>query len=124
MNMKRKPIVGEILYDLNIGNAARRGENQFLTPVEVKSVGRKYFTCSPTDGVYRPETTYHVENWRQKTEYCQDHQLYETRQEWEDEKEVSRIHAMLRAKFSSYGQCGVKLNTLQAIERLLLEDES
>ena len=117
--MKRKPILGETLYDLNVGNAARRGRAQILTPVVVKTVGRKYFTCAPAEGQYRPETTYALEDWKQKTEYCRDHQLYETAQEWEDEKEAGEIHAKLRAEFNHYGKCSVPLETLRAIKSLL-----
>lgn len=118
--MKRKPIVGETLFDLNVGNAARKPRVQELTPVTVKTVGRKYFTCAPSEGQYRPETTYEIESWEQKTEYCRDHKLYETAQEWEDEREAAEIHAELRAGFNHYGECGVPLETLRAIKKLLL----
>ena len=40
--MKTKPVVGQVLYSLNVGNAARNC-GQVLTPVTVVSVGRKYF---------------------------------------------------------------------------------
>lgn len=117
--MKRKPILGETLFDLNIGNAARRGIPQILTPVTVKTVGRKYFTCAPSEGQYRPETTYKIESWEQKTEFCRDHKLYETVQEWEDERESAAIRAEIRAKFSHYGECDVPLELLRAIKSLL-----
>lgn len=119
--MKRKPIIGEILYDLNIGNAAGRRRAQILTPVEVKSVGRKYFTCTPIEGRYHPETTYKIEDWQQKTEYCKDHKLYETTQEWDNEKEVGQIHAALRKEFNHYGQCRLPLETLRAIKSLVAD---
>lgn len=117
--MKRKPILGETLFYLNVGNAARRGSVQVLTPVTVKTVGRKYFTCEPSEGQYRPKTTYKIGSWEQKTEYCRDQQLYETTKEWEDEKEASEIHAALRAEFNHYSRCGVPLETLRAIKSLL-----
>jgi hypothetical protein len=120
--MKRKPILGEILFDLNVGNAARRGSAQMLTPVVVVSVGRKYFTCAPAEGHYRPETTYALGDWREKTEHFPDHQLYQTAQEWEDEKEVGEIHAELRAEFNHHSRCKVPLETLRAIRSLLAND--
>lgn len=118
--MKRKPILGETLYDLNIGNAARKPRVQELTPVTVITVGRKYFTCAPSEGKYKPEMTYKIENWEQKTENCRDHKLYETAQEWEDEREAAEIHAELRAEFNQYGKCAVPLETLRAIKSLLV----
>lgn len=42
---KPTPQVGQTLYSLNIGNAARNCE-QKLKPVIVRKVGRKYFECS------------------------------------------------------------------------------
>lgn len=117
--MKRKPILGETLFDLNVGNAARKPRVQELTPVTVKTVGRKYFTCAPSEGKYRPETTYKIESWEQKTEYYSNHKLYETAQEWEDEREASEIHTELRAEFNHYGKCDVSLDTLRAIKSLL-----
>lgn len=114
--MKRKPILGETLFELNVRNAARY-RDQKLTPVTVTSVGRKYFKCSPHGG-YR-ETSYHIESWHQKTEYSRDCQLYETEQEWADEKETNQIHSELRAEFNHYGRCSIPLETLRAIKSLL-----
>lgn len=119
---QRKPITGETLFDLNIGNAAH-GCEQKLTPVIVTKIGRKYFTCAPTEGQYRPETTYLIEDWRQNTEYCRDHKLYETAQEWNDEKEVGEIHAMLRSEFGHYGRCKLPLEKLRAMKSILTNDE-
>ena len=121
--MKRKPTLGETLFDLNIGNAAGRGLAQILTPVVVKAVGRKYFTCAPAEGGYRPETTYALKDWQQKTEYCRDHQLYETAQEWKNEKEAGEILAELRVEFSHYSRCKTPLETLRAIKSLLANAE-
>lgn len=39
-----KPKLGDILYSLNINNAARNVKQE-LTEVTVTKVGRKYFTC-------------------------------------------------------------------------------
>ena len=117
--MKRKPIIGETLFDLNVGNAARRGHAQILTPVKVKAVGLKYFTCAPSEGRYQPETTYYLKDWKEKTECCRDHELYETAQEWEDEKEAAEIREQIRKEFSHYGRCTVPLEKLRAIKSLL-----
>ena len=117
--MKRKPIVGETLFDLNVGNAAGRGRAQILTPVVVKTVGRKYFTCAPYESQYRRETTYNLKDWLEKTEYCRDHELYETAQEWENKKEAAEIHDQIRKEFNHYGRCTVPLEKLRAIKSLM-----
>ena len=116
--MKRKPIKGEILYDLNIGNATSRWREQVLTPVVVTSVGNKYFKCSP-DGRSSLETTYYIENWKQKTDYCQDHKLYENPQDWYDEKESTEIYNKLREIFVYNYKNNIPLETLRAIKSLL-----
>ena len=97
---RSKPVVGETLYDLNIGNAARNTP-QVLTPVIVRSVGRKYFTCSP-EGYEdkRYETKFRLEDWREESDYSTTHCLYTTEQEWSDEKEKNRIIEDIRRVFS------------------------
>lgn len=92
--MKKKPILGQILYSLNVGNAARRAP-QHLTEVTVTLVGRKYFVC----GTGWQQVTYHLDDWRQKTIYSAESVLYETREEYERETEVSRKFQALRKHF-------------------------
>lgn len=117
--MKRKPILGETLFDLNIGNAARKPRVQELTPVIVKSVGRKCFTCGPPNESKWAETQYKIETWEEKSDYCANHKLYETQQQWEDEKESNEIYAEIRTKFNHYGKCDFSLDTLRAIKSLI-----
>lgn len=121
--MKRKPIKGEILYDLNVGNAAR-GTGQALKPVIVKSVGRKYFTCELVEGSWRNPTQYQIESWRENTKYSEGHRLYESIQEWEDEKEVRSLRAEFRKLFDYFGKCDISLKKLRAMKRILDEEES
>ena len=87
MTERKKPEVGQTLYSLNIGNAARRCE-QVLTPVKVCKVGRKYFTVG--EGRWR-EVQYYLHDWSEKTDYCANSRLYETEQEYFDEKECSKL---------------------------------
>lgn len=116
--MKRKPILGETLYDLNIGNAAGRGVPQVLTPVKVASVGRKYFTCAP-EGREWAAVKYHIDTWAEKSDFCKDHKLYASPQEWEDAKEVAALADMIRNYFGGYGKCNVPLENLRKIKDLL-----
>ena len=93
----RKPIVGETLYSLNVGNAFRASWNdvQKLTPMIVEKIGRKYFTLG---GIQ-----FHLDDWREKTEYCRTHELFETEQEWIDKKESDDILSFLREKIDYCG---------------------
>ena len=113
-----KPKVGDILYSLNIGNAARH-RKQELKPVEVKKVGRKYFTVGD-EGKGWWEQQYYIENWRTKTEYSPDSRLYGTVREYEDEKETYRICKKLKDCFQ-YGRnnLSLSLDKLRNIESIV-----
>jgi hypothetical protein len=114
---KRKPVVGETLYALNVGNAARRRE-QSLTPVEVVAVGRKYFRTKPEGLIH--ENTFYLSNWGQKTEYAEDTRLYESPQEWEDEKERHALIGKMRSVFDYRGEAyHLSLDSLRTIASMV-----
>jgi len=92
-----KPVVGQKLFSLNVGNAARRTE-QVLTPVIVKKVGRKYFVCGEEGATWR-DTQYHLDNWTEKSEYIASSVLYKTEKEWEDEKEMNKSCRFIATTF-------------------------
>lgn len=100
---KRKPVVGETLFMLNIGDNARRRECHLRT-VEVISVGRKYFIVS--EDVYKDRPHMHVkftiDTWVQSTDYSAGWCLYESEQEYFDEKERGEMIKMLRDLFHRY----------------------
>ncbi len=98
-----KPIVGNRLFCLNIGNLAR-SRPQALSPVFITSVGRKFFVAA---GV-----KYRLSNWSEETSFCQDHKLYETEQEWQDEVEAERLTRDLRDRLA-YGKSAVPLYDLR-----------
>ena len=112
--MKPKPKVGDRLFSLNIGNAARHRE-QRLTEVEVTKVGRKYFTCGKDKDAYY-QVQYHLDGWFEKTDYSANSRLYETPQEWEDEKEASEICKALSSVFEyGYNKRDIPLSDLRKI---------
>lgn len=115
-----KPEVGQILYSLNSGNAARRGTKKGLTKVIVTKVGRKYFTCNKENGTAYTELQYHISNFRQKTEYSADSILYETRQAYSDEQESKSICVIIRDAFE-YGsnRKNISLENLRKIYELI-----
>jgi len=99
---REKPFVGQILHSLNIGNDARNCE-QKLTEMVVTKIGRKYFTCVRNgDFAAYTETQYHLDDWREKTEYCKCSELFETAEKWEDKKEEEDIGKFIAESFE-YG---------------------
>jgi len=121
--MKRKPIIGETLYSLNVGNAVGRGREQKLIPMIVHAVGRKYFTLKPPG--WNRFVEFHLHSWRQKTEYSEDHRLYETEQQWLDDKETTTICQTIRNSFE-YGHNVKKLplTDLRTINEIIKKHES
>ena len=116
----RKPILHETLYSLNVGNAARRVE-QVLTEVVVVKVGRKYFTTSPKDSVRAwQEEIYHIDTWREKTDYSANSRLYESEQEYRDEQESSMLCNSIGKAFEyRRNSLGVSLDGLRKISEIL-----
>lgn len=112
----KPPTVGQRLFSLNVGNYARNTE-QKLTPVIVSKVGRKYFTCKRED--YHLETQYHLEDWREKTEYCVNSALYESEQAWEDEKEAAQLCKQIHQAFEYGRNPNLPVSTLRQIAALL-----
>ena len=113
--MKRKPIVGERLYTLNIGNNARQIA-QILTPVTVAKVGRKYFTVIRV-GEWPLATEFRIDDWLERPSgYSANHALYETEQEWADEKETAALCKGIANAFE-YGRNhnNLSLETLRMI---------
>jgi len=102
IKMREKPIVGQEVFSLNVGNSARNS-GQVLTPYVVVKVGRKYFTAKPTgnDGSWC-ESQYHLDSWAEKTDYSADSVIYASRQEWYDEVESSTLCDLIYKSFS-YG---------------------
>jgi hypothetical protein len=121
--MKRKPILGETLYSLNVGNAARRGVERKLTPMIVHSVGKKYFTLKHKD--WNIFVEFHISTWRQKTKFCEDHRLYETEQQWLDEKETSELCQKIADTFEYGGnKQNISLQDLRIINKILTKHEN
>lgn len=120
--MKPKVTVGQKLFSLNIGNAARH-RKQVLTPVVVTKVGLKYFTVAEDDK-WRLESQYHIDTWREKTEYTEHSKLYESEQSYKDEVERGSICLRLWKCFE-YGRNQMNLSneTLRKIDALVNEDK-
>lgn len=113
----KKPTVGQTLYSLNVGNAAR-GREQKLTPVVVTKVGLKYFTATKNpDRRFPIETQYRLDTWMGNSKYLARAKLYETEQEWQDEEEARALSKTIGAAF----ECGrnVAAQPLDALRRIM-----
>jgi len=115
----KKPVIGQVMFKLNIGNNARRVA-QTLTPVVVTKIGRKYFTTE-RHGNWKDETEFCLDDFSQKpTGYIAEWSLYESEQEWSDEKEASTICNNVCAAFE-YGRNkkNLSLEKLREISQIL-----
>jgi hypothetical protein len=116
--MREKPEVGQTLYSLNVGNAARR-DPQKLTPVVVSAVGRKYFTV----GEGNIAEQYHIDGWRQKTEFSVDSVLYATEQQWLEENEANQTYSKIKKLFDPWRNQGISIEKLRAVDAILFPQE-
>lgn len=118
MSTKRKPTVGEKLWMVTTGNAARRcGPEGFS--VTVMSVGRKYFTVSSDDYVKSPHmhSTFIIHTWREKTMFSPNHALYESEEEWQETVEAETIRNYIYNVFQ-YGGGKSKLIPIQDLRQI------
>lgn len=116
--MKRKPILGETLYAVNVGNAAWRAES-VATPVRVLSVGTKYFTCGT--GSERLPKKFRIDTWRQVTDFSPDCVLYETEQAWLDENRANKLWSSIGGVFRGY-QRSLSLDALEQITAIIQKE--
>jgi uncharacterized protein (UPF0335 family) len=67
------------------------------------------------------EREYHVENWRERTEYSAGTRLYASEKEYIAEKETAEIWGQLREVFSTYNPTGFDLPRLRKIIAIVRE---
>lgn len=124
--MKREmPKLGQILYDKAVGNAARGLKEVKITDVEVVKVGRSLFTCREVGKKGKwAETVFQLDSrgWREKTQYCQDHELYESRQEILDKVERNKLHDEIQSEFRGYN-ASLSLASLRAISDIITKEK-
>jgi hypothetical protein len=111
--------VGQTVWVLNIGNYARHTP-QKLRPHLVTAVGRKYFNTKAEGDADHMTLTFHLDGWRQKTEYSAGFQCYPNPQAREDEKELAEINGLISKTFQ-YGRSAFTLDQLRRIKAILDE---
>ncbi len=117
--MKTKPVIGQIVYAVNVGNAARH-RKQSITEMTVLKVGRKYFECKEPARHFSQQ--FSIDGWHQNHGGSSANtELYESPQEWADEKEHYRLSTQLRDLFSRYGKCPLTLDQLKRITDITKE---
>ena len=113
-----KPEVGQELYSVSVGNAARYGGSE-ITKVVVTKVGRKYFYCEGVDN-YLHEQRYYIDTWEEENGgFSKNSVLYKRAKDWEDEKQADNIFSKMRSVFTVYGPCKIPLPALIEIEKIL-----
>lgn len=117
----KTPKIGQTVYVLNIGNYARHTP-QKLTPQIVTAVGRKYFNTKAEDQADHMTLTFHLDGWRQKTDYSAGFQCYPSAQAWEDEKEAAEINAEISRAFQ-YSRSKFNLGQLRRIKAIMEESK-
>ena len=85
--------VGQIVYSLNVGNAARRCE-QVLIERTVTKVGRKYFYYTE----YGHDVKISFESMDDRCEYTARARVYLSPADWEEEKLANKLLGTLRGK--------------------------
>lgn len=122
MITKEKVKIGQDLFSLNVGNAARNRE-QKLTPVTVIKVGRKYFTTHIIgENSDWGDKQYYIETWTEKTDFSATSMLYESPQAYLDYKEAKELNDVLREYFTYRHSNELTLETLKGMAVLLDAD--
>lgn len=116
MNLE-KPVVGQELYVVDIGNRARGGGHQ--RQGKVVKVGNKYFDVEFGDN-YKSSVKFHINTRGQKTEYCQDYALYESKQGYEQALIKEKLYRKIAECFSGYNaRQDLTLNDVMQIAEIL-----
>lgn len=111
--------VGDDVYVVVAGDRARMyNEKQYSG--KVIEVGRKFFTVE-FDGWNKQ---FHLENWRQKTEYSPDFVLYESKQDYEDIVEFERLKRLMLDELKKYAPSFTLTQLRQAAEMLGISQEA
>lgn len=104
-----KPSVGDTLFLVT----ARRNRPSDTATVKVTAVGRKYFAI---EGPHRLLRRFSIEDWREKTDFSSDLELFTTSQDWEDSKEARNLS---RAFQHTTLWTAYPLETLRKIKELI-----
>ena len=115
--------VGQILYSLNVGNAARNKE-QVLIPVVVTKIGRKYFTAQIENKDYT-STQYRIDSMVENTNFSATSRLYISSNDYYNEKESSEICRELWGFFEyGHNKNNLSIDCLREIRRIVSANDT
>ena len=117
-----RPEVGQTVYSLNVGNAARRAEQE-LTPYVVSKVGRKYFYAGPEGCSDWALLKYEIETWLETTEYSVTSRLFPSTEEYQRDRRREEILSEIKAFFREFGRCHLSLDQCERIAAIIAEGE-
>lgn len=117
---RREPVLGETLFQLNFWRVSRREEPE-MKPVIVTKIGRKYFTVQPA-GEEWLRREFFLDTWREKTNHSGHVFLYESKQQWADEKESEALTLKFERLFSS--RPNLNLDQLKRIGAIIDEPKA
>lgn len=110
----RKPIVGETLYLVWIGDRRYKQNNREVT---VTKVGRKYFE------VNGERCQFFIDTWAEKWEYgSEDWQVWESKEAYEEHELVCKYCDDFRRIFGGYGKPNITLDQARRIKAILNEN--
>lgn len=115
-----KPEVGQTLYSLAIGHAARRNGCE-ITPVTVMKIGRKYFYAARESwkDSERMWTKYNLSDWREVTEYSANSYLYSSMEEYENDILMKKMREKIDRKIRYGMPLSLTKEQLQSICEIL-----
>ena len=118
--MKKKPVVGQIIYEKPCGYRFRQHGNVGINEFVVKKVGRKYFYAGDKNGSTYNDGKYLIESWEQSSYYGSVNSiLYESKKEYDDENESYSIYSRIRKIFSGYTCPKISLSELRELWKVL-----
>ncbi len=114
-----KSNIGDTVFLVNCGANVRGTKN----PPEywiIKKVGRKYFTItSGHDSTGWNDKEFHIDDWREKTEFVSNWKLYRSEDEYNDRTETKKWEKRLTNIFYGFKNARITLEQYRAIGEIL-----
>ena len=115
--MKHELKVGQKVYLKPVNNAARHSNE--IVEAEIIKVGRKYFEV---DKGYHYSRKYHISDLKQATDMVADYEVYMSKQEILDEREINSLYFEIGKKFRGVGTTlDLTLSQLRRIKEIISE---
>lgn len=111
----RKPVVGETLYLVWMGDRRYRRDNREVT---VTKVGRKYFEVSGES------CQFFISTWMENYQYGgADWKVWENKESYEEYKELESLNYTFKSFFDGWGKPKITLDQARRIKAILDENK-